>query len=387
MITRATNTISFLKNLWIETFLNKTDKVSDVSDNSVLNGIAFAHAKIAQKALKDIAILEAQIFPDNATGEYLDRAAALFGVDPRKGAIGSSTYIRVYAAPGTIYENNQFVSANGIRFQMEEASHTVGSLGFSYIPLRSIIAGSYTNVEANSIMTVSPEPIGHQGCINDFYAIGGRDEESDEVFRIRIKNNSNKVAAKTVEFLTQLLQEVDDRVLRVVSVGLSERGKIKIAVLSQNGVTFTSNELKSLLEKTQDKLPMVDIDAHQNALGIEFVNARWHYVGGEVGIDFRASLTSGANVKQVRTDVQRRLSQFLDFKTWTPGSKVYWSDLFEIIKNTEGISFLSNEAFYPNVNEVIPQNQFPRIKAFVMRDTSGNAIYESSDIIPVFFTR
>ena len=37
MITKVNNTISFLKNLWVETFLNKTDKVTDITDNSVLN--------------------------------------------------------------------------------------------------------------------------------------------------------------------------------------------------------------------------------------------------------------------------------------------------------------------------------------------------------------
>ena len=60
MITKVNNTISFLKNLWVETFLNKTDKVTDITDNSVLNGVAYGTAKVAQKALKDIAIVEAQ---------------------------------------------------------------------------------------------------------------------------------------------------------------------------------------------------------------------------------------------------------------------------------------------------------------------------------------
>lgn len=101
MITKVNNTISFLKNLWVETFLNKTDKVSDITDNSVLNAAAYATAKVAQKAIKDVAIVEAQIFPETAAGDYLDRAASLFGVTARYGALGSSTYIRVYAEPGT----------------------------------------------------------------------------------------------------------------------------------------------------------------------------------------------------------------------------------------------------------------------------------------------
>lgn len=111
MITQVSNTISTLKNLWIELFLDKTNKVTNVADGSVLNAVAFGTAKVAQKAIKDIAITEAKIFPETATGEYLDKSAALFGVSPRKGALGSSTYVRVYADPGTIYnETNFFVN-------------------------------------------------------------------------------------------------------------------------------------------------------------------------------------------------------------------------------------------------------------------------------------
>lgn len=62
MITKTANTIANLKNLWIEMFLNKTDRVSNIADGSVLNGVAYGTAKVAQKAIKDIAIVEAQIF-------------------------------------------------------------------------------------------------------------------------------------------------------------------------------------------------------------------------------------------------------------------------------------------------------------------------------------
>lgn len=52
MITKVSNTIANLKNLWIEMFLNKTDKVSNIADGSVLNAVAFGTAKVAQKQLK-----------------------------------------------------------------------------------------------------------------------------------------------------------------------------------------------------------------------------------------------------------------------------------------------------------------------------------------------
>lgn len=52
MITKVNNTISNLKNLWVEMFLNKTDKVSNIADGSVLNAMALVQLKWLRKLLK-----------------------------------------------------------------------------------------------------------------------------------------------------------------------------------------------------------------------------------------------------------------------------------------------------------------------------------------------
>ena len=62
MITKVNSTISNLKNLWIEIFQNKTNKATNIADGSVVNAAAFATAKVAQKAIKDIDILIVQQF-------------------------------------------------------------------------------------------------------------------------------------------------------------------------------------------------------------------------------------------------------------------------------------------------------------------------------------
>ena len=169
MITKPNLTIETLKNLWSELFLNKTDKVSDISDNSVLNATAFANSKVAQKAIKDIAIVEAQLFPETAQGEYLDRAANLFGVSPRSGALGSSTYVKLIADEGTQYLAgvHEFVNTNGLRFELEQ-SIEIGVNGYGYAKVRSVDTGRKTNVESNSIINVAPIPTGHGAVINEY---------------------------------------------------------------------------------------------------------------------------------------------------------------------------------------------------------------------------
>ena len=386
MITKTSATITNLKNLFIEMFLDKTAKVSNVADGSVVNATAFGVAKVAQKAMKDIAIKEAQIFPDTATGVYLDKAAALYGVSPRKGALGSSTYIRVSANPGTVYDTSvTFVNKNGIRFQVDEAL-TVGESGYGYVKVRSINAGYSTNVPPNSITNVSPQPQGHIECTNEYYAIGGRDSEDDETFRIRIKNNLNILSKNTIEYWTQTLSNIDDRVLKVMSAGLDEKGIYNLYVVSQNGIFFTEEELDTLLESAQGYFGISELNIEGKVVGIGIKNIDWFYVGSERGLDFRVQLQPDYDVATVRQNIQVNLTKYLDFRFWTPGKIVEWDDLLDIVKKTDGVKYVPDEYFFPYYDQQVPANQLPRIKGFVMRDQDGNILYDSdSNLSPLFY--
>lgn len=387
MITKLNNTISFLKNLWIETFINKTDKVSDITDNSVLNATAYATAKVAQKALKDVAIVEAQIFPEEASGEYLDRAATLFGVAPRKGALGSSTYIRVYAKPETTYTKgvNVFVSTNGVRFPIEETL-IVGDSGYGYVKVKSESVGAFTNVDPNSIVTLTPVPNGHIECTNEYYAVGGRDEEDDEMFRIRILNHQNVYAEGTLEKLVQILQNIDSRVLKIMFVGVMEDSFIHIQIATQNGQELTYQELQTLLEGATPYFGVGDMIVSGRLMGIKFENASWYEVGGEKGIDFRCELEAGYDIAAVRKNIQVGMTKYLDWRFWEPGRQVEWDNLLEITKNTEGVKYVADQDFYPKVDEPVSEWLLPRIKKFVMRDLEGNVLFDmENQFSPVFY--
>ena len=387
MITKVNNTISFLKNLWIETFLNKTDKVTDITDNSVLNAAAFGTAKVAQKALKDVAIVSAQIFPEEASGDYLDRAASLFGVTPRKGALGSSTYIRVYGNHNTTYTAgiNTFVSTNGVRFQIEK-TFTIGESGYGYVKVRSESIGEFTNVDANSIVTVTPVPQGHKECTNEYYAVGGRDEEDDEMFRRRILNHQNIYAEGTLEKLTQVLQNIDDRVLKIMFVGVMEDSFIHVQIATQNGQEFTTQELQVLLNGATPYFGIGDMIVSGRLMGIKFENASWYEVGGETGVDFRCEIEPGYDVATVRKNIQVGLTKYLDFRFWEAGANVEWDNLLDIVKHTEGVQYVSDEDFYPKHDEAVPVYMLPRIKKFIMRDLNGSVLFDlSKEFSPVFY--
>lgn len=386
MITKTNATLTNLKNLFIEIFLDKTNKVNNVADGSIVNANAFGVSKLAQKAMKDIAITEAQIFPDSATGEYLDKAAALYGVSPRKGALGSSTYVRVYASPGTVYdETNYFINKNGIRFSVDEKL-TIGDSGYGYVKVRSVNAGYSTNVPPNSIVNVAPIPTGHIECTNEYYAVGGRDSEDDETFRVRIKNNLNVLSKGTIEYFTQIFQNLDDRVLKVMNVGLDEKGYFVLYIVAQNGIYFTESELETLLNQSQEYFGLSELNLNGEVTGIVLKNAEWFYVGSERGMDFRLDINPGYDVATVRKNIQVALTKYLDFRFWEAGQVVEWDDLFDIVKKAEGVKYVPDQYFFPYYDEQVPINQLPRIRGFVMRDADGNILYDSdSTLSPTFY--
>lgn len=379
MITKTDNTINNLKNLFLEVLLNKTDKVSDITDNSVLNGVAYGVAKVAQKAIKDVAIVETQIFPETASGDWLDRAASLFGVTARKTTQGSSAYVCVFANPGTVYDKDMqvFTNTNGVRFRPEETV-VVGDYGYAYIKVRSVGEGAYTNVAANSILRVAPVPIGHIACTNEYYAQGGCDEEDDDMFRRRILNHQNLFATATLEKITQVFQNFDDRVLKILWVGVMEDGFLHIEIATQNGQDLSEEERSTLLEQATPYFGLSDFISSGHLMGIKLDNVQWYEVGGETGLDFRCELEAGYEVADVRRRIQIGITKYLDWRYWTAGSKVEWDNILEIVKATEGVKYVASEWFYPNEDEYVSEFMLPRVKRFIMRNLDGTVMVDSS---------
>jgi len=392
MITKITS-LSKLKQLWLELFLNKTDKATDVSDNSVTNATAYGVAKIAQKAMKDIAVVESQIFPDSAVGNDLDNSATLFGVPARKGSLQSSTYLRVIAEPGTIYDKTlvSFTNYNGVRFIPEE-SITIGSLGYDYVKVRSVDTGLKTNVEPNSIVIVNSPPVGHIGVTNEYMAVGGRDIESDEIFRQRIKKHNNIVARYTLDYYNILFQTFNDNILRVLNLGTNNEGERILSIATQNGIDLSVSELSDLLDQTKSYFSITDLNKFGNVIGIELKAAEWYFVndplgdGSGDGIDFRVQIWDGYSTDEVRKNIQINITKYLDFRYWEYGQKIEWDELLEVVKNTEGVRYVPDGFFKPSKDEQVPVNKLPRVKKFVMRNMDGAIIADSNNVLsPVFY--
>ena len=370
--------VSDLKQMFLEILLNKTDKISDISDDSVLNGIAYGCAKVGQRLLVNQGIVEGHLFPDTAYGQYLDNIASIRGVSPRFGACGSTTYVRVIAEPGTSYIMGvqKFTSTSGVTFELEE-SKTVDKNGFAYIKVKSTQVGTNANVDPVSINKVSPKPNGHISVTNEYAATGGMDAESDALFRQRIKNSVNALSRGTIAFIEQVFMKINPRVLRVFKGGITSNGKINLIICSTNGASFNQNEFDLMISRSEEYLSLYDILREVNGYALNLVNVEWQYVD----VSFRVELDPSYDVDVVRKNIQIQMSKLFDYRFWNQGDRIEWDDLLQVAKNTEGVRYIPDNYFYPQSDINVPNNKLPRIRGFIMYDLNGNIIESNNGLI------
>lgn len=381
MITKITP-VEELKQIFLEIFLNKTDKVSDVSDDSVLNAIAYGCGKLTQRTLTNQAIIEGHIFPDSAYGTYLDNLAAIRGVAPRFGAAGSTTYVRVTADESTSYiaGTHTLTSTSGIVFDLEE-SKTVDVNGYAYLKVRSQQSGLSTNVDALSINNVSPIPQGHISVVNEYAATGGSDEESDDLFRERIKTSINQLSRTTLSYLEQVFMKINPRVLRLHKGGIDSDGKYNLIVVSVNGQNFTDEEFDEILSKSEEYLSLSELLRENSDFALKLNNVDWL----PVDIEFRADIDPSYDVDAVRKNIQIQINKLFDCRFWEYGDKIEWENLLYAAKNVEGVRYIPDTHFYPQSDVNVPKYRLPRVRGFIMRDLDGNIIEDNNGVLSDVF--
>jgi len=383
MFTRI-GTIAEYKQIFIELLLNHTNNVTKVSPMGVLNGISYGVAKLAQRATKDIAIIESHIFPDTAYGIYLDNVADNYGISTRFGASGSSTYIRVVGDPGTTYVAglHTFTGSSGIVFDIV-SNFIISSDGFGYVQVRSQSLGTQTNVDPLTINRVVPIPNGHQYCVNENMPVGGRDQEQDDVFRKRIKEGSDIIARGTLSALNQLFMLINPNVLKIYFRGRDITGKLIIDILAQNGIDFTPVEFDDIGQKASAFLSLSDLNTFNsnNKPNITFRNIVWQ----PIDVSCRLELIDSVNPDDVRKEIQIRLNKYFDYRYWTL-TKIQWIDLIDIVRTTPGVKFVSDNTFTPGSDIVINTEKLPRMRGFLMLNLDGSLILNNSNTLnPVFY--
>ena len=380
MITKIT-TVEELKQIFTEILLNKTDKISDVSNESVLNGIAYGCAKLTQRMLTNQAVVESHIFPDTAYGVYLDNLAKIKGVSPRNKACGSTAYVRIEGEPGTNYAKDVVTlsSSSGINFVLEN-DFTLNATGWGYAKVKSKQVGLTSNVDALTINTMNNSPKGHYACTNEYCAVGGMDNESDDIFRMRIKDSVNQLARNTLSYIEQVFMKINNRVLKVYKGGVDGDNKLNLIVVSVNGQDFSEEEFNELLSKSEEYLSLTEILQETTGFSLKLKNVDWL----PIDIDFRASIDTSYDIDNIRKQMQVKISKLFDYRFWKYGDRVEWENMLYVVRSIEGVRYVPDNYFNPQADINVVKYRLPRLRGFILRDLDGNIISDNYAILSSF---
>lgn len=382
-----------IKEQFVQTVLNHTNKISKISNNSVLNGISYGIASIAQRLMKDTALLESELFPEYAYGQYLDKIAQRTGVSPRQSYLNSSVWLRLVGIPGTSYNSSvTFSTSDGIIFNIDETV-TIPDAGFCYVRAKSVLTGSQTNVKANTITQISNAPSGHLYVTNEVPATGGVDIEDDKALLSRISQNFNNFAFDTLSKIRMVLTIFNPIILDVKKLGIdSSTGKIRLGIVTVNGTQLTKEELSNLSEKLTKYLSLSDLNVfnttrYQSLVELEMIQTV------DLVVDFRIGL-SDIDLDLLRSKILIEITKLFDYRNWKEGSSVSWSDIFYIVKSQEGVQNLPSGYFYLVQGDgvftsdiEVPSTKLPALKGFIMRDLNGEVYTKGkSTIIPYYYS-
>lgn len=380
MITKIT-TVEELKQIFTEILLNKTDKISDVSNESVLNGIAYGCAKLSQRMMVNQAVVESHIFPDTAYGIYLDNLAQIKGISPRNKACGSTAYIRIEGEPGTNYAKDVVTlsSSSGINFVLEN-DFTLNETGWGYAKVKSKQVGLTSNVDALTINTMNNSPKGHYACTNEYCAVGGMDNESDEIFRMRIKDSVNQLARNTLSYIEQVFMKINNRVLKVYKGGVDGNNKLNLIVVSVNGQDFSEEEFNELLSKSEEYLSLTEILQETTGFALKLKNVDWL----PIDVDFRASIDASYDIDDIRKQMQIKISKLFDYRFWKYGDRVEWENMLYAVRSVDGVRYVPDNYFNPQADLNVVKYRLPRLRGFILRDLDGNIISDNYSILSAF---
>lgn len=377
-------TVANIKNILLEIFFNKTNKVTKVSDHSVVNGIFYSLSKLLQKGMKDSAIVESEQFPESGYGQDLDVTAKRQGLKGRYASLHASTYVRVVGEYGTQYvaEENIFITSGGAQFKAS-SDWEIPQEGYTYVKVTSLLRGSSMNIDPNSINKVLAPPAGHLYCTNEVSGTGGREVEPDDIFRSRIQEGFNILATETLGKLTQAMIQINPAILQVKKVGRTSQGLVQLGILTQTGQDLTQGELEVLLVSLTNYVSLADMRFIGGRFtGIELVNIPYFYID----MDFRVDLFQETSLLDFISSCQIQISKSLDWRYWEDGEKVQWDDLFFIVRSQKGVRFLPDQYFTPASDMTPPSFSVPRLRGFIVRSLSGEVLVDTQGSVkPVFY--
>ena len=304
------------------------------------------------------------LFLGTSIGTDLDTYGENRGII-RLGACSSRVLLVFIGTGGTIVpEGTEITGDHGIVFKTSCQLNmgTDGNLAFagaalaSSVLAESVTKGVITKVAENTLNTLVNPIAGVNTVNNPLPAYYGKDEETDEEYRYRIKYQISILNKTTQDFITEGCKEANEDICRVFTEKAIGENKINVYVIKRSGSYLTTSEKSYILSYLNDRwiiLPQIEI------LDLPVTN---------VDVSLKVRAMPGYTLEQLFINCADGITDYLDFRTWVLGEDVDSDDILQICLNAEGVDDIDVPNFIPGSNIEVDYNGIPMLRTMTMVD-------------------
>ena len=268
-----------------------------------------------------------QCFPQTAAGEYLERHGRMRGIQ-RNPAVKAEGLIRFMinaerTTDVTVPAGTVCLTGDMVYFKTVEPA--VIAAGTRQTEARAVAmeAGTIGNVNAGSIVYMSPAPVGVTGCVNTGPFSGGADEESDEALRERVLASYKRLpnGANKAYYESEVLAIPGTAAVTVIP---KKRGLGTVDVIFSTAEGVPDPEMvravKARLDASREICVDIDVRAPEKH---------------EVDVELRLKPAEGADFSEVSDEVEKALRAYFDGRLLSRG--LTHAALGDILYHVEGV--------------------------------------------------
>ena len=303
-------------------------------------------------AQSEIAWLKNQMFPNTATGEYLDLHALERNLSRKKGTKASGfilfwtngSSVDISIPIGTVCAT---AGSDPVRFVTTEDAVLPTGRNFIEVPAEAVSVGDGGNVGVNKVTVMVTSVSGISHITNSPFS-GGSDVETDEQLRARIIDSFENISNGTNKaFYIKSAKEVNG----VTAVGVipRNRGAGTVDVFITNAQGNPSSSLINEVQSKLDEMREVNVDILVQALNLRKFN-----------IYLSFTCRKGYDLQSVQTACEAAVREY--FGQLSAGETMYLSDIGEYVQHVDGVknyTFDTDHMWNVSVDEnyiIVPNN-------------------------------
>lgn len=334
-----------LKDL-IGIFVSQTEKVTSFGKDGIVRGIFHSVSNVVSEMWNDLYQTKRQMQLTTAEGNDLIEFGERRGVP--KNAAAKSSVVLIFNGPdntvisaGTNIKSiidSSIVYTTKVEITLGSANPNIvrpikaNSIG-DIVIAESVATGSQTSVDVNELTVIDPEIAGVT-VTNLVPSSGGKDIESDDEYRERIKNIIDSLAQGTQAFYEALAMKADSTVMKAKAIK-SQYGGVDVYLVKNSLGDYDNSELSTIASYIYDYQK-----AFQN---ISCKNA----IRRSIEVRGKFLIKSGYTNDQVFSAIASKIASYISgiFKFTTT---VKFIDLVNEIAEAEGLTSIDLSNFYLN---------------------------------------